>query len=129
MTGTAVLPNQQVYNEGIAHAADLRKMDKTIEKELIDVRSAMERDRIKNEQFYGKLKEISKIISANPDILKYIYIDKMAGNVNVILSSDNSGVPAHAGEGNRSRRREKPGRLTISGNRRPVFSEITHHSG
>jgi hypothetical protein len=94
ITGTAVLPNQQVYNEGIAHATDLRNMDKMIEKNLIDVRSSMERDRIKNEQFYDRLREISKIISANPNILKYIYIDKMAGNVKVILSSDNSGVPS-----------------------------------
>jgi hypothetical protein len=94
VAGTVVLPGQQVYNEGIAHAADLRNMDKMIEKSLIDVRSSMERDRIKNEQFYDRLKEISKIISANPDILKYIYIDKMAGNVKVILSSDNSGIPS-----------------------------------
>jgi hypothetical protein len=93
ITGTVYLPSQQVYNEGIAHAIDLRNMDKMIEKNLIDVRSSMERDRIKNEQFYDRLKEVSKIISANPDILKYIYIDKMAGNVKVILSSDNSGLP------------------------------------
>ena len=92
--GTVVLPTQQVYNEGIAHAADLRNMDKTNEKSLIDARSGIERDRLKNEQFYEKLKEMSRIIGANPDILKYIYIDKMAGNVRVILSSDNSGVPS-----------------------------------
>jgi hypothetical protein len=93
ITGALSLPDMPVYNEGISHAADLRNIDKKIEKDLIDVRSVMETDRIKNEQFYGKLKEISKIISANPDILKYIYIDKMAGNVKVILSSDNSGLP------------------------------------
>lgn len=93
LAGSPALPEMKVYNEGIAHAADLRNIDKKIEKDLLDARSAMETDRMKNEQFYGKLKEISKIISANPDILKYIYIDKMAGNVKVILSSDNSGLP------------------------------------
>ncbi len=93
ITGALFLPEMQVYTEGLAHAADLRKIDKKIEMDLIDVRSALETDRIKNEQFYGKLKEVSKIISANPEILKYIYIDKMAGNVKVILSSDNSGLP------------------------------------
>ncbi|OHD62829.1 MAG: hypothetical protein A2176_03035 [Spirochaetes bacterium RBG_13_51_14] len=93
ITGAVVLPDRVVYNEGIAHAADLRKMDKMIQKELIDVHSTMDREKIKNEQFYARLHEISKIISANPDILKYIYIDKMAGNVKVILSSDNIGVP------------------------------------
>lgn len=93
LAGALSLPEMQVYNEGLAHAADLRKIDKKIETDLLDVRSAMEMDRIKNEQFYGKLKQISKIIGANPDILKYIYIDKMGANVKVILSSDNSGLP------------------------------------
>ncbi|HOD13858.1 MAG TPA: hypothetical protein PK307_02005 [Spirochaetota bacterium] len=93
LAGALSLPEMQVYNEGLAHATDLRTIDKKIETDLLDVRSVMEMDRIKNEQFYGKLKEISKIIGANPDILKYIYIDKMAANVKVILSSDNSGLP------------------------------------
>jgi hypothetical protein len=93
INGAFIAPDRAIYNEGILHAADLRKMDRGVEKELIDVRSTMEREQIKNEQFYKRLLEISKIISANPDILKYIYIDKMGGNVNVILSSDGTGVP------------------------------------
>ena len=93
ITGGVIAPERAIYNEGIMHAADLRKMDRGMEKELIDVRSMVERENIKNEQFYKKLQEISRIISANPDILKYIYIDKLGGNVNVILSSDDTGVP------------------------------------
>jgi len=93
ITGGVITPERAIYNEGIMHAADLRKMDRGMEKELIDVRSMVERENIKNEQFYKKLQEISRIISANPDILKYIYIDKLGGNVNVILSSDDTGVP------------------------------------
>jgi hypothetical protein len=93
INGAVVAPDRAIFNEGILHAADLRKMDRGVEKELIDARSMVERENIKNEQFYKKLLEISKIISANPDILKYIYIDKMGGNVNVILSSDGTGVP------------------------------------
>ena len=91
--GAVIAPERAIYNEGILHAADLRKKDRGMEKELIDVRSMVERENIKNEQFYKKLLEISRIISANPDILKYIYIDKMGDNVNVILSSDDTGVP------------------------------------
>ncbi len=93
ISGAMVFPERGVFNEGIIHVADLRKMDRLKEMELIGVRSAIERDKIKKEQFYANLLKISKIISANPDILKYIYIDKLGGNVNVILSSDSSGVP------------------------------------
>jgi hypothetical protein len=93
ISGAVILPDRQVYNEGIMHAADLRKMDKASEKDLRELRSVMEREKIRNGQFYVKLLEISKIIKAYPDILKYIYIDKMGPNVKVILSPDSSGVP------------------------------------
>lgn len=93
ITGAVIAPERAIYNEGIVHAADLRKMDRGIEKNLIDARSMVDQENIQNEQFYKKLLEISRIISANPDILKYIYIDKMGDNVNVILSSDETGVP------------------------------------
>lgn len=93
LSGPLLLPDTAVYNEGRLHAAELRKMDRGIEVGIIESRSKAEKDRLVNEQFYGRLKEISKIISANPDILKYIYIDKLGGNVNVILSSDSTVVP------------------------------------
>jgi hypothetical protein len=93
ISGAVVLPDRQVYAEGLTHAADLRKVDKANEKELLDLRSSVEREKIRNGQLYAKLLEISKIIKAYPDILKYIYIDKMGPNVKVILSPDTSGVP------------------------------------
>jgi hypothetical protein len=93
LTGPMLLPEQAVFNEGKLHAAELRKMDRGIEMGMIESRTRAEKDRLINEQFYIRLKEISKIISANPDILKYIYIDKLGANVNVILSSDGAGVP------------------------------------
>lgn len=93
ISGNAVLPDRAVYNEGMAHAAELRKLDRMKELDLIGVRSTIEREKVKNEEFYARLLRISGIIRSNPDILKYIYIDKLGGNVNVILSSDNSGIP------------------------------------
>jgi len=93
VSGNLLLPDRAVYNEGLAHAADLRKTERAREMELIGVRGDLERERMKNEQMFADLMKISKIISANPDILKYIYIDKLGGNVNVILSSDSSGIP------------------------------------
>jgi hypothetical protein len=91
--GSISLPDRMLYNEGLLHAADLRKVDRIIEKGLLEVRSSVAREKIKNEQFYLKLFEISKLIKSNPDILKYIYIDKLGGNVKVILSSDTTGLP------------------------------------
>jgi hypothetical protein len=35
---------------------------------------------------------MSGIIRQNPDILKYIYIDKLGGNVKVIISPDKTGI-------------------------------------
>ncbi|HOT43808.1 MAG TPA: hypothetical protein PLM53_05085 [Spirochaetota bacterium] len=93
MSGTPVLPEKAVYNEAVIHAADLRKMNRAREMDLIGIQASLERDKLKNEQFYANLLRISTIISANPDILKYIYIDKLGANVNVILSSDSSGIP------------------------------------
>ncbi len=93
MGGTPVFPEKAVYNEGVLHAADLRRMNRTREMDFIGIQGSLERDKLKNEQFYANLLRISTIISANPDILKYIYIDKLGANVNVILSSDSSGIP------------------------------------
>ena len=93
VSGVITLPEWTTYNEGLQHAAELRKLDKAIQKDMIEMRGKMEREKIKNEQFYARLLEISRIISNNPDMLQYIYIDKMAANVKVILSSDNSGLP------------------------------------
>jgi SPFH domain / Band 7 family len=92
--GSIYLPDRMLYNEGLLHAADLRKVDRMIEKGLLEVKSGVARDKIKNEQYYLKLFEISKLIKNNPDILKYIYIDKLGPNVKVILSSDTTGLPA-----------------------------------
>jgi len=49
--------------------------------------------RKKTEEYFSQLVRISRIIKDNPDILKYIYIDKLGANVKVILSSDASGYP------------------------------------
>jgi len=91
--GTAFLPERIVVNEGILHAADLRRMDKNLQMDLIGAKAKVEREKVRNEQLYVKLREMSRIIRDNPDILKYIYIDKIADDVKVILSSDASGMP------------------------------------
>lgn len=93
LTGAALVPDRALHLEALQHAANLRGIDNMLEKDLIEERNRVTRQKISNEELYGKLKVISKLIAANPELLKYIYIDKMAGNVKLILSSDSSGVP------------------------------------
>lgn len=93
LTGLAMIPDRALHLEAIQHAANLRAIDNMLEKDLIEERNRVTRQKISNEQFYEKLREMSRLIAANPELLKYIYIDKMAGNVKLILSSDSTGVP------------------------------------
>src|SRR4030067_833609 len=94
VSGAVSLPDKALYNEGVLYATDLRQKERAVAMGLMDARSRVERQKIENEQFYTKLLEVSKIISNNPEVLKYIYIDKMGGQVKVILSSDTTGLPA-----------------------------------
>ncbi len=93
VSGTVWLPELAAYYEGMQHAAEMRRLNRSLQRDMLEMRGKMDREKIKNEQFYARLLEISKIISNNPDMLRYIYIDKLAGNVKLILSSDNSGLP------------------------------------
>jgi hypothetical protein len=93
LTGAATIPDRALHIEAMQHAANLRIIDNMLEKDLIEERNRVKRQILSNEQLYGKLREISRLIASNPELLKYIYIDKMAGNVKLILSSDSSGVP------------------------------------
>ena len=43
---------------------------------------------------FEKLLRISSILKNNPEILKFIYIDKMGDDIKVIISSDKTGLPA-----------------------------------
>jgi hypothetical protein len=104
LSGAVSLPSWIIYHEGIRYAEDLRRKERSAELGLIDVRGMVERQKIENQHFYVKLREISKIIADNPEILKYIYIDKMGGNVKVILSSDASGVPAMLNGGDKQKK-------------------------
>ncbi len=92
LTGDIEYPDRAVYNEGKAYIKELRKLDRENEKELRRVKNRLEQVRVEEEDRYKNYREMSKIIQENPDILKYIYIDKIGGNVKVIISSD-SGYP------------------------------------
>ncbi len=92
--GPVFLPEKKVHAEGLVHAAALRAVDKKNEMDRMDVMNRMLMEREKNKFMYAHLNEMSRLLKDNPDLLKYIYIDKLGHDVKVILSSDASGFPA-----------------------------------
>ncbi|MCU0846932.1 MAG: SPFH domain-containing protein [Spirochaetes bacterium] len=93
LTGSVRYPKMNEYFEGINHKNELRKLEEKNEKDLKMLRSRLKMDKLENEEMFSKLNVLSKIIKNNPDILKYIYIDKISPNVKVILSSDGRVAP------------------------------------
>lgn len=92
-----VLPELNVYNEGLDHLARLRRLDIAGDIEMRSMNSRIEREGISNEQYYKKLLRIADIIKGRPDILKYIYIDKLSDNVKLVISPDKTGLPLFLG--------------------------------
>ena len=90
-------PDEELYREGIARCRELRDLDFINMKQQISVKNGLLKDRSQYELYYEKLFRVSALIKDNPDILKYIYIDKMGDNIKVIISSDKTGIPVMFG--------------------------------
>jgi hypothetical protein len=97
-TSAISLPDNRRYEEGLVYLENLRRMMIENDRKLIEIKGQLERDAQSTESLYKKYREISRIISENPAMLKYIYIDKMAGNLKLIISSDKSAFPAFLDE-------------------------------
>lgn len=93
-SGAVYFPEDAIYREGLAHLAELRKIIEENDKRLLAAKGDLDIDAKSMERKYQVYKDISQIIKENPDILKYIYIDKMAGNLKLIITSDTNAVPA-----------------------------------
>ncbi len=93
LTGDISCPDMNTYRRGLVYAEEIRKLFIQNEKQLAQMKSNLEQDKIKNQAYYKKLSEISGLIRSNPEMLKYLYIEKMSDNVKVIISSDKTGVP------------------------------------
>jgi len=91
--GGITLPEGEIFNEGLNYCRELRENEKNNKKELIILNGQLEREKLFNKLYFDKLSEISKLISGTPALLKYIYIDKMADKVKVIVAPENSGLP------------------------------------
>ncbi len=96
-TGPLNVPDYRTYQEAVTHIQEMRKIEKDNEKQLKELTSKIERERLSDEKYYARLAKISEIIKHNPEMIKYIYIDKMGSDVKLIISSDKTGVPEFLG--------------------------------
>ena len=86
LVGALTMPSLRDYSHGKRHIAELHKIEEINENSLKDINNKIERNKILNKQYYDKLSEISTLIKGNPDLLKYIYIDKLSDKIMVVNS-------------------------------------------
>ncbi len=93
LSGPMVLPEQRTYLQGLAFLDDLRQIEHNNKKELLVLQSQLEREKLRKKEYLEKLSDVSKLVKSNPDLLKYIYIDRLGDDVKVILAPEKSGMP------------------------------------
>jgi hypothetical protein len=93
LSGMPVFPDEQTYAMGLQYLYELRDIEKETKKELIILQGKLKKEEISNKQLMKKLNAISTLVKDNPDLLRFLYIDKISGNVKVIISPDKSGFP------------------------------------
>jgi len=91
-------PDNKIYDRGVGLNEELAALNFKNKKDEIELNRQLIKDRKIYELYYEKLLQISSIIKNNPEILKFIYIDKIGKDIKVIISSDKTGVPAMFGE-------------------------------
>jgi hypothetical protein len=87
-------PDNKLYNEGLVQNKEMRDLDFSNKKQEILLSRKLISEKQQNELYYEKLLKISSLLKNNPEILKFIYIDKMGDDIKVIISSDKTGLPA-----------------------------------
>jgi len=93
VSGNISFPDNAAYYEGLRYYNELRQMERNNSKELIQLKNDLKKKDLSRDKYIDKLERISTLVKGNPDLLKFIYIDKLGGNVKVILSSEKTGVP------------------------------------
>mgnify|MGYP007085769531 FL=1 len=97
LAGAVFLPDVKTYQDGIRYLDELRSLEKNNKKELLILEGNLKKEEIVNRKNIEKLKEISALVKANPLLLRYMYIEKLGGNVKLIIT-DKDGVPFHLDE-------------------------------
>lgn len=91
-------PDTRLYDEALVRNKEMRDLDFSNKKQEILMKKQLLKEKSEFELYLEKLTKVSSLIKDNPQILKYIYIDKMGDNIKVIISSDKTGIPAVFGE-------------------------------
>lgn len=91
-------PDTRLYDEAIVRNREMRDLDFSNKKQEILMKKQLLKEKSEFELYLEKLNKVSSLIKDNPQLLKYIYIDKMGDNIKVIISSDKTGIPALLGE-------------------------------
>ncbi len=87
-------PDNKLYAEGLIQNKKMRDLDFTNKIGEIELSKELIKEKNKNELYFEKLLRISSILKNNPEILKFIYIDKIGDDIKVIISSDKTGLPS-----------------------------------
>lgn len=87
-------PDNKLFSEGLVQNKEMRDLDFSNKKQEIILSKKLISEKQQNELYYEKLLKISSLLKDNPEILKFIYIDKMGDDIKVIISSDKTGLPA-----------------------------------
>jgi len=87
-------PDNKIYNEGLVQNKEMRDLDFSNKKQEILLSKKLIKEKHENELYLEKLLRVSSLLKDNPEILKFIYIDKMGDDIKVIISSDKTGLPA-----------------------------------
>jgi hypothetical protein len=93
-------PDTKLYQEALVRNREMRDLDFSSKKQEILMKKQLLKEKSEFEFYFEKLSKVSALIKDNPQILKYIYIDKMGDNIKVIISSDKTGIPGFLGESN-----------------------------
>ncbi len=95
---SAYFPDNRLYAEGLIQNKEMRDLDFSNRKQEILLGKKLLKEKFENELYFEKLLRISSLLKDNPEILKFIYIDKMGDDIRVIISSDKTGLPAMLGD-------------------------------
>ncbi len=97
-TGSFILPAFALYREAMIKDREIKEIAFRNKIQEMHLKNSLEKDKISSEAYYEKLSRIGDMIRNNPEILKYIYIDKLAGNIKVIISSEKNAMPVIFGQ-------------------------------
>lgn len=97
-TGSFVLPSLALYRDAMLKDKEIKEIAFRNRIQEMHLKNSLEKEKIAAEAYYEKLSRIGDMVKDNPDILKYIYIDKIAPNIKVIISSEKNSMPVLFGQ-------------------------------